>query len=322
MFYLDSTDDADDGTAGVRFTYVDVPDSGAVATLDCSEEVGLLIMYQDRSGYVLEYEVEEAQVGGEAGNKAASGKIRLPRDKAAKPVSGKAVAKGLQGRRLKSSRQVDIHDESDTGLSFDYDTPGDAVLVQVELKKGSQTLYRSIIAETRPPPPDVATLELESAVVNQDGNVDLYFGGIPDTSSSSVLLKAMIAIEVAGKGLVDQVALSAMANDGHLVLHGGWVRNALEKAGTTGSVNGWRVSVVEAVALDPEALYQKVAELSGKRDSTVAKNKQLLSRKPSVEERNISEEMKMGRRPVSDERHLRSRGLATGSKKILAYGYW
>ena len=219
-----------------------------------------------------------------------------------------------------SSKNVDIRDETDTGISFDSDSPGDVVLVQVELKKGGQTLYRSIVTETRLPPPTVATLELDSASVNEDGDVDLYFGGIPTTSR--VLLKVMIAIELPGKNLADQIELSGMVDDGHLVLHGGWIRKALEKAGVTGSVNGWKVLVSEAVVLDPAASYSKLAELSGMKDSAVAKNKLLLSRAPSNEEKNISEEMQMGRRPSEDGRRLRSRELAGVSKKILVFGYW
>ena len=63
------------------------------------------------------------------------------------------MAKGLQGRRLSNSKNVNVRDGTDADISFEYDAPGDAVLVQVELNRGGQTFHRSIIAETRLPPP-------------------------------------------------------------------------------------------------------------------------------------------------------------------------
>eukprot|EP00977_Amphora_coffeiformis_P006697 scaffold1465_cov179-Amphora_coffeaeformis.AAC.9 len=312
------SDGAEDGTIGIPFTYADVPDSGAMATLQCTEDVEILFVHQDRSGYALEYQVStEKSI---TGKRASTGNIRLPKDRAVKPVSGKAIGLGgnAPGRRLnKNNDQVDIHDETDTEISFDADGPGNVVLVQVELEEDGKTIYRSILTETRSAPRDVVAMELDRASVNDDGDLDLYFRGIP---VAHVLVKALISIQLQGKPLPDQLELSGMVDDGHLVLHGGWIRTALEKQGSSGASHGWKVVVSEAAAFDPNDSYNKVAELQGSKDSVVSKNKQRLSDQPSPEERGISEEMKTGRRPASNRR-LRSRKLAGIHKKILVHGY-
>jgi len=303
----------------MRFTYSNVPNSGAIATLQCTEDVEILFVHQDRSGYALEYQVSTESPSNE--KRASSGKIRLSKDQAVRPISGKAFAvQGTRsGRRLKQSDKVDIHHETDEAISFDSDGPGNVVLVQVELKEHGKTIFRSILTETRPAPRGVVPLDLATANVNDDGDLELYFSGIP---VPHVLLKAIVSIQSQGKILEDNVEVSAIVDDGHLVVHGGWIRKALEKEGSSGSSNGLKVLVSEAVAFDPEDSYAKVAELRKSKDSAVSKNKQLLSAPPSPEERNVSDEMKTGKRPAPSKRRLHSRELSGTHKKILVHGYW
>ena len=308
-----SSDGSEDGTVGMRFTYIGVPDEGTSATLQCSEEVQVLVVHQDRSGFALTYEFTTEKG---SGGRTTHNKVTLTNKKAKKPLAGKALALGQHGRAL--AKHVDMHPGTNAGVDFDADDAGEFTLVQAEIEDNGKTLYRSIIAETRSAPPEVADLDLDSATVNGDGDVELQFQGMP--TSGHLLLKAMVGMEFRGKPVDDKVELSAMVDDGRLVMHGGWIRKALEKVGATGSTNAWKVFVEEASAFDPENMYYKVAEMTNKKDLSVAENKQLLSGPPSSSERAISEDMKMGRKP-KDNRHLRK---LTGGvhKKILVHGYW
>ena len=327
LFTFHSNGDAADGTLGYRFTYVDVPHQGGEATVICSEAVSLFIAYRDHTEYSLEYEITTTAADAASG-KAATGRIHLHGTTATKPVQGKAVGKNKKPesrRNLKKSDNVDLHDADTQGIAFDSDGAGnDVVLVQVEVEgPGGGTVYRSIVAETVAPDATVATLALQSANVNDEGDLELSLKGMP---TERLLLKALVTVELHGKTLdEDQVEVSTMTDSGTLVVQGGWIRRALEKAGNgPGSTNGWKVYVVEAVALDPEANYAMVAQLSvGKKNAVVSKNKQLLANSPSDDERNISERMKMGKPPADhEERKLRARQLNTGHKKILVHGYW
>ena len=313
----DGAPDVDDGTVGMRFTYSAVPDAGAQATLSCDQAVEVLLLVKDESGLALDYEV--STVTGKR-KKAATSTVTLANDnKAAKKLQGQAFAKKGHNinnrRRLQDKPDVDIQEGTNDTIEFDANGPGDVVLVQVQIKDEGKTLFRTILAETRLPPPAIASIHLASAQVNDDDSLDLYFTGIPQ---GNVLLTAVFAIELRGKVLQDhQMEVSAMVDDGHVVLHGGWIRNALETAGVSGSTNGWKLYVTDAVAYREDMV---VAELSEKTEAVVPKNKQALSRAPSDEERQVSEEMKMGHKP---ERTGGVRALQSGGhKKILVHGYW
>ena len=68
--------DTDDGTVGQRFTYDQVPDGGAEATLYCDGDVQILLLSRDRSELTVEYEVTTTVPPGNSG-KAARGTLTL-----------------------------------------------------------------------------------------------------------------------------------------------------------------------------------------------------------------------------------------------------
>ena len=114
--------------------------NGAEASLDCSEAVPVVIVYKDKSGFALDYEVT-SEVG--TGNKAVTNTIALLNGKSAKPLKGKSLAKG-HGRHLKHGKNVDIFHQGNSDLSFGADGPGEVVLVQVELDNGDgRKVFRS-----------------------------------------------------------------------------------------------------------------------------------------------------------------------------------
>lgn len=300
----------------MRFTYTNVPPQGAVATLQCTQQVQIMFAYQDKSGFALEYDVTTQSSGNNQDNPVSTSQVSLLNGKAKKPLTGKALAKGQQGRHL--SKNAHVRDGTDKDIGFDSNGPGDVVLLQVELEDNGKTIFRSIVAETTSAPAPAATMDLASASVNDDGDVDLYFTGVP---LEHAMIQALIMVELRGQVLEDQkIELSAIVDDGHLVLHGGWIRNALDKAGVTGATHGWKLLVAEAVALDPHKSYRPVATMSGKKDSAVSKNKHLLSSAPSDKEQGISSEMRTGRRP--ERRRLGARNLSGNHFKILVHGYW
>lgn len=314
-----STDGADDGTAGQRFTYELVSDDGATATLSCDRPVKVLVMTKDHSDLVLEYNVV---TGKGRGNKAATSKVTLANRVAERPIQRQAFAKGQAGqRRLQSD--VDFHDDSTSSIQYDDNGPGSVVLLQVEFKENGKKYYRSIITETELPPPDVGTFVLDSADVNDNGDLDLYFSGLP---TGTVMLKAVILIELRNKAVPNgKIEITGIVDDGHLVVHGGWIRNALEGARetTNGSTNGWKLFVDEAQAYDTSGTTV-LSRLGDKIEPVVAGDKQVLAHTPSADEKGISKDMIMGRRPVEEQPNdLRSRTLNTGlHKKILVHGYW
>lgn len=322
-------------------------------TLSCSEPVDVLMAYRDHSEYELEYEVTTTALKSNNDSKVGRGTISLKdKQKALRPLQGKALSaikskpdgspQDEKNHEPKTRENVDIHDENESSLQFDYTGPDDMVLTQVQLQDPStgNRIYRSILVETKLHPVfDVTPMDLGSAFVDNNGDLNLVFTGIDFGLYEVVLLKAMISVEWKGKTLKDgRIELQGMTSTGHLVLHGGWIRTILDKdatrrcdllpdgAGLVEDGGCWKVKVEEAVALNPENSYRVIAQLENAKDSGIKTNKKLLSNSPSKDEKEISDEMKQGRRPPKS-RHLAEsqkglRGLQSNAKKILVHGYW
>lgn len=303
------------------FAFADVPKEGGQAEVYCDEPVFLFIAYHDRTDFTLKYEVTTKPGNG---SRVANGAIALVDVKADKALSAKPLSKNKDKgeRRLVESSFVDVHDETETGVEFDSDTTGDIVLVQVELVDPltGNKVFRSIITETRTPPSPVQPMILTMAEVDDLGDLHLYFQGLP---TGNLFLKALISVESNNRKSKDLIEIKAMTENGELVLHGGWIRTGLEKAnGNRQQPSGaWKLTVIEALALDPQDSYTKVAELMHEAVATIAgKNAHLLSQKPSKEEQELTDEMKNGRRPSTVRGGARQ--LQGIHRKILVHGYW
>lgn len=305
----------------MHFAYINVPSSGGEATITCNAPVTLMIAYKDHTDFALTYEVTTSKSGNDPNG--ATGSVHLIDQMADKKLKATSFTKTTHGtRRLQESAAVDIHDESVSGVEFDSYEPGELVLVQVETEdpRTGHKVYRSIITETQMPPKEILPMVLELAEVDEAGDLHLFFKGLP---SGYLLLKTLISVLINDKVMEDHIELKAMTDDGHLILHGGWIRKALDDAKRRNPTKGWKLIVTEAIALDPENAYVTVAEQTRENlaSITLAKNDHLLSKAPSVEEKQISDDMKSGR-PPTGVRRLGGRGLQGSHRKILVHGYW
>lgn len=301
--------------------YRDIPGSGGEATISCSETVTLLIAYKDHTNFALAYEVTTKSLGNETTS--ATGSVVLVGQKAGKKLKATAFTKTTNGkRRLQDNTFVEIHDESEEGVEFDSEVPGEVVLVQVETEDpfNGNKVYRSIITETQIPPKEIRPIKIGLTEVDESGDLHLFFDGLPD---GYLLVKALISVQIDGKTIEDHIELKAMTNDGRLILHGGWIRKALDNA-TTRKKQSWQLVVTEAIALDPENTYVIVAELppTSVTGMVITRNEHLLSEAPTEEEKQVSDYMKSGRPPPDAGRRLGGRGLQESHKKILVHGYW
>ncbi|KAL7560358.1 hypothetical protein ACA910_002770 [Epithemia clementina (nom. ined.)] len=334
-------DNQHDGTVGYRFTFENIPLIGGEITLVCSEPVDVIVAHRDHSDFELEYEVTTTKIkSNSASDKAARGEIVLKNvQKAVRPLKAKAITKKVNGgnRLLKQTTDnVDIHDETESSVQFDYSNPGEFVLVQLEIQNpysGGQ-IHRSILVKTELESlVEVSPLDLKSSFVDDEGDLNLIFSGIDFDRFEVVLLKTLITVEWNGKTLKNsRIELQGMTQNGHLILNGGWIRTILDQAAKKyGSCDVfddkkecWKVVVAEGLALDPENMYRVIATLSSAKNPAIGKNKNLLSNAPTKEETEISDEMKRGRPPPDfrrlQEMHLR--GLQSASqKKIMVHGY-
>lgn len=143
---------------------------------------------------------------------------------------------------IEKSEKVTIYHPTKESIEFDSSGGNeDVVLVQVPMADQlGQALYRTIVTMTQPPPSSVAAMELKSSIVDDQGDFDLFFEGVP---LEHVLLKATVMEEVAGKPLDKVIKLQGMTDDARLKLHGGWIRRMLEQADVKASsaTNSWKV---------------------------------------------------------------------------------
>jgi len=114
---------------------------------------------------------------------------------------------------------------------------------------------------------------------------------------------------------------------GTMLVHGGWIRNAIGAASLEGTTEGWDIVVIEAKASDPEDGNRVVAVMKEPKQNSLpanqAQKKEKLSRKPSKDELTVSDEMKAGKKPTVEQRSKRlgQRRLSGSHKKILVHGY-
>ena len=318
----------------------------------CSEKVDVMVAYKDYSGVEVGYQVStSAADSSSSSNPRRTGTVVLTTQTATHELQAKAFvqepSEGSGRRRgLVESKQVHIHDETESGLQYDFGEAGDIILAQakIEVPATGETVYRSIVIETRDNSlelSDLASLKLDSAHVDSDGDLHFKFKGndaemqsIMDTERG-FLLKAMVAVEVDGQGILEEsrIELRALTRDFVLNLHGGWIRSILNKAGFGDSSNPscpdsscWKIVVPDAVIIDTLDSYRVIAHLSGPTDPAIDQHKELLSNPPTEDEKNVSEEMKHGRVP-EEVRHMRRRleqgeTMPHNHKKILVHGYW
>ena len=322
--------ETDDGTMAQPFVATEVPDDGATGTIQCNEAVTLLIALKDQSGLELAYDVETTETGG--------GAVTLTNEEATEDVTAQAydqesVSPNTRGRRnLKPSNKVQFKGQTKKGFQYESSQPGEVIVAQVKLSQNGKTVYRSLVTHTQPPPPPVVPMKLHKARVNNDGDLDLHFTNIP---LEHVLLQAVVGVELKDGSLLEQdkVHVKTFVDDGHLVIHGGWIRRALDKQAdiAPGSTKGWKIVVLEATASDGDNNYLPVAALPKAEDTAVVQNKELLSSAVDEIEKGISLDMAQGRPPATDNnnRHLRSgqeteeaRKLSGPVEKILVHGYW
>ena len=149
----------------------------------------------------------------------------------------------------------------------------DPVLIQLSVRNAEtgRRVYRTLVTEVASAddaPPLIRTLTLVSSGITGDGDVTLTFSvssGGREIGPDRLRVRARVALSFRAEANDDEdaaevvnvvdVAAILPADDLTLIVHGGWIRRAVEEmdGGTLrGSRGGWDVAVTDAVASDPE----------------------------------------------------------------------
>lgn len=312
----------DTGMVGYPLEYKDVGSEGVSCIASCQENTPLIIIAKDSVDLEIEAKVTETLDGDEL------------------EVQGGMKADGnLVGRPLTIGRG---HARRPNPVSFDWDADN---FIRIHHEKGNsengialidgffikdgQKVKRTFIKETKAKKDtfqNPKNIPIKCCEINEDGDIELEVLGSLMNSYESLRFDIRVGIKTEGSSdareLVD-ISTILTSDENKAIIHSGWARNGLADEGA--DEEAWDIVVMDAVATDPQDGYAKVAEMKEPPKSNGISHipghqRRQLSAPPSVEEVEISEEMRMGRKPVREVLDGEGRRLQTG-QKLLVHGY-
>lgn len=261
---------------------------------------------------------KKTKVVGNKGNGKGKGKNKNKRslEEAGEPLD---FEQRTSTRKAIKMHRADPDDEEESVALID------GVFQLSDGRKTRRTLVHSSIKKTRDAPKPVT---VECCSINDDGDIEMSF---PDLATGDKFFQVHARL---GVGIYDGkvtehsklVDVSALFKEGDTVtVHGGWVRRALHERGLAEG-DDVTVHIADLKISDPEDGQRTVGFLGvvvapSTEDSQRHNRRRHLMRTPTEEEKNISQDMRVGRRPEKFKNGLR-RGLQTEvHKKILVHGY-
>jgi len=326
FFALESTLTGDEDFWGLPFQYkiVGSPGNGEegygrVAVITCVEETPIIVLISDDSGYEIEATVTEkdngdeeiALTGGIEAVEPLQGKTRAKKGQAESPVSfDESTKKSIIVRRQQGN--------PNKGIAL--------VNAKVTDSKG-KTVVRTFVHESKEKSGKKSkNISVKCCDINDDGDVEIHF---PSLSAKHEFYRvdARLGLTIPSvsqepEALVDVTAM--ISEDGKMQVHGGWIRRALEAHGMEGQDNGWDIEIMDAIVTDPASNYKVVGRMGNVIGNKIppgqAKKRSALSIAPTEEEKSVSSEMKISRKPDKQSGFNRRR-LSGNHKKILVHGY-
>lgn len=255
-------------------------------------------------------------------------------------VSGRSPNGNLQGRAKpkKGSSNSPVSFDSETGHKIKIKHQGgnsekglalvDAYFTSNDGYKVRRTLVHEskLKKETFKSPRNVP---VKCCDITDDGDIEVRFpGALNQHDSLRVDVRMGVLVEGSSQPM-EVVDVTSFLTDGNtLVVHGGWIRNAIAAEGKQDTTEGWDVVVMDAIISDPQDSYRVVGVMKQANQNGIGndqKNKRnKLSQAPLEEEVSISEDMKVGKKPTTEQRERRlghGRRLQSGHRKLLVHGY-
>lgn len=297
---------------------------GVTAHVTCTVATPVVVVAKDKTDFEIHAQVTETKEGDEVeilGSPNSRGNLE-GRTKPKKNASNSPVSFDSEtGKKIRIKHQAG---NSDKGIALI-----DGYYISEDGYKVRRTLIREskLKKDTFHNPSNV---NVKCCDITDDGDVEVDFPGVLKAVES---LQVDIRIGITVEGVTDPIGVvdvrSMLTQGKTMTVHGGWIRKALASQGLDENSEGWDVVVLGAVVSDPEEGYEVIGVMKEKVTGSSKKNgenrRQKLSQKPSPEEVEVTDEMRMGRKPSQEELHGRrlggSRRLSANHKKILVHGY-
>lgn len=321
FFALEDSSSAPDNMIGWPFAYDDVEGS-KVATVTCDIDTDVIVIIRDDSSFEVEVQVDETSDGQQVST-------NVP---AVGSLTGNAYGRGKSGRKLVRS-PISLENANSNGIKIKHDpselATGVAIIQGTFETEVGKSVQRSFIVTSNAPKvnPNIPTkkLNVKCCEYTDDGDVVLT---VPNLSIPGEYVRVDIRVGLSLDDIpeaVNVVDTSAFleGNEGTITVHGAWLKLALEEHGLTSSDNdSWDVAVKDLVVTDPEDGYRVVGRFGKQIPSGGGRRgRRLLASVPLTdEEREISNEMRMGRVPdeiLERRRHLQEESATTSEGSML-----
>jgi len=314
------------------YTFVDLPDDGAMIAVSCDQETEVIVTCKDDAavapveltfGDVEEGATEQmVEVGGKA-----KGRIR---NVAAYVYEDNLKAKGKKA----NGNKVNVRKQSDSLLALPAASVGQIVIGQLEVEDDNGKLVqRTFIKKVNARKAKPFKITIGKANINGDGDVVIPLVGPVRKRGLFYDFAARIGIYVNGTTISEDVDIQAFleSDQSEIVVHGGWIRTALQSHGLSES-DAFDAIVTECYARDADKGYVVVGACESAQTLNLQqhKNRRHLVARPSLAELQITDEMLTGRRPEisvatgtsGGRRNLRDlEEISNGHAKIIVHGY-
>lgn len=317
----------DESFEGIPMQYSGLPPTsdGIPIEIQCTAPTAIVVIVNDDVNFVIEASVTESEDGDEIeliGEVAAE----APLDGYTRPGRGQGAGPPVSFSSA-DNKKIKVNQGGGNGNG---NGKGYALVSGVFTTPSGDKVRRSFVRGVKEKQSGSMTprsVTIDCCDINQDGDIDVRFPGL-GKKDEFLRVDARFGIEADG-ATVEVVDVTASLTQGDfMTVHGGWIRKALQDIGLQDQTEGWSVVLIDVIVYDPKQGYRTVGIKGNVINNGVPPGqakRALLSRGPTTEEKEITDEMKMGKKPAAQARNGQNKNLRRElsgiHKKILVHGY-